>query len=161
MRGLVSHHLHGEVADLPVAEHPLELVSVCRRGQQLPHSLLLVFVVGDDQGLALAAHERSSRMAWRLTNKPISRSWSAALASDSSSASPSSSSRIVRRVPSPRLIHALIAATTDRRPSAEWPRVTSSPPTAAISNAREPAGASSARSAATSSTSSCTSSRRR
>jgi hypothetical protein len=50
--------------------------------------------------------------------------------------SPSSSSRTIRWVPSPRRSHSLTALTTDRRPSTESPRVTSSPPIAAASSAR-------------------------
>ena len=57
MRGLVTHHLNGEIADLRVAEHPPERLGVRRRGEQVPQCLLLVLVVGDDQGVPLAAHD--------------------------------------------------------------------------------------------------------
>jgi hypothetical protein len=56
MRWLVAHHLHGEVADLRVTEHLAERLRVRRRGQQVAQRLLLVGVVGDDQGFPLAGH---------------------------------------------------------------------------------------------------------
>jgi hypothetical protein len=73
MRGLVAHHLHSEVADLRVTEHPPERLGVRRRGQQVPQSLMLVLVISDDQGFPLAAHPPRSPAACRLTNNSISR----------------------------------------------------------------------------------------
>ena len=74
MRRLVAHHLHGEVADLRIAEHPPERLGVRRRRQQVPQCLLVVFVVGDDHGFPLPVHRPSSPVACRRTNSPISRS---------------------------------------------------------------------------------------
>jgi hypothetical protein len=54
--GLVAHHLNSEITDLPVTEHPAERLGVRRRGQQVPQGFLVILVVGDDQGLPLAAH---------------------------------------------------------------------------------------------------------
>src|SRR5918995_3072822 len=102
VRRLVVHNPDVEVTDLRVTEHPSQGFSVCRRGQQVPQPFVLVLVVGDDQGLSLAVHYPPSPGTCRLTNNPISRSWSAAEASESSNASPSISSRTVRRAPSPR-----------------------------------------------------------
>ena len=73
MRGLVAHHLNSEIADLLVTEHPPERLGVGRRGQQVPQRLLLVLVVGDDQGLPLAAHRTPSPVVCLLTNNSISR----------------------------------------------------------------------------------------
>ena len=56
VRGLVTHHLHREAADAGVPEHPPQGRSIRRRGQQVPQCLLLILVVGDDQGSPLAGH---------------------------------------------------------------------------------------------------------
>ena len=58
MGGLVAHHLDGEVTDLRVTEHPPERLGIRRWSQQVPQRLLLVCVVGDDQGFPLAIHRR-------------------------------------------------------------------------------------------------------
>src|ERR1700722_12642244 len=161
MRRLIAHDLHVEIADLRVAEHSGERLGVRGGRDQVPQALLLVLVAGHDEGLALAAHQLAPGPECRVTNSEMSRSWSAADACESSRASPSSSSRPVRRAPPPRPAQAVTAATTDRRPSADWPSMTSNPLTWAAPKARLPGGGAFPGSAVTSSTSNCRSSERR
>lgn len=71
--GSVPHDLHGEVADLGVAEHPSERFGVHRRLDQAPHCLVLILVIGDDQSFPATAHCSPSPMACLLTNNSISR----------------------------------------------------------------------------------------
>jgi hypothetical protein len=104
---------------LRIAEHAGQRLGVGGGRDQIVQSLLLVLIAGHDERLALATRPLVPGPECRLTNSEISRSWSAAEAWDNSSASPSSSSRTVQRVPWPRPAQAVTAATTDRRPSAD------------------------------------------
>lgn len=74
VRGFVTHDLHGEFADLRITEHPPERLGVHRRSQQVPQPLLLIFIDGDDQGLALTVHRAPSPDVCLPTNNSISRS---------------------------------------------------------------------------------------
>lgn len=56
MSRLVAHDLDGKIADLGIAEHPSQARSVGRRSPQVSQPLMLVFVIGDDQCLALPGH---------------------------------------------------------------------------------------------------------
>lgn len=73
MRGLVTDHLHGEVADLRVAEHSPKRLGIGSRGPQILQCALLIGVIRDDQGHPLAAHCPLSPITCLLTNKSISR----------------------------------------------------------------------------------------
>jgi hypothetical protein len=74
MRGFVPHYLHGKAADLGIAEHPAERLGIGARGQQVAQRLLLVLVVGDDQGFPLAANDGVSSVVCLPMKSLISRS---------------------------------------------------------------------------------------
>jgi len=49
--------VHTEIADLGIAEQLAKNLGVRTRGEQVAQCLLLVLVVGDDQGFPLAGHD--------------------------------------------------------------------------------------------------------
>ena len=66
--------MDGEIADLGIAEHPAERLGVRARGQQVAQRLLLIRIIGDDQGFPLATHNAASPVVCLRTNSSISRS---------------------------------------------------------------------------------------